>query len=111
MNQVKKIEESKILYNSTQNSILKYMSMRKRMKTPVVTIDEIINFFKPKIIRKDNLINNMKKLTKHNYITKINNGFIITNIGMQVPFVVANSHQRNLIKNGKRINLANDWDE
>lgn len=111
MNPIQEIKKAQIKYNGTQNSILKYMSMRKRMKKPVVTLDEIINFFKPRRIRKDNLIKSMQTLIKHNFVKEKDQGYIITNIGKEVPSVVANSHQQKLIKNGKRINLANDWDE
>lgn len=111
MNQVQEIKKAKIHYNGTQNSILKYMSMRKRMGKPLVTAKEIMNFFPTRITRKDLLVKSMKTLIKHNFVKEKDNGYIITNIGKEVPFVVATSHQQQMARLGQRINLAHDWED
>jgi hypothetical protein len=111
MNPIQEIKKAKIHYEGTQNSILKYMSMRKRMGKPVVTVEEIMNFFPTRITRKDTLIRSMKTLVKHNFIKEKDKGYIITNIGKEVPTVVANSHQQQMARLGKRINNAHDWED
>jgi len=111
MNPIQEIKKAKVQYNGTQNSILKYMSMRKRMGKPVVTVEEIMNFFPTRITRKDTIIRSMKTLVKHNFIKEKDKGYIITNIGKEVPTVVANSYQQQMARLGKRINNAHDWED
>ncbi len=111
MNYIQEIKKAKIQYNGTQNSILKYMSMRKRMGKPLVTAEEIMNFFPTRITRKDTLVRSMKTLIKHNFIKEKDNGYIITNIGKEVPSIVATSHQQQMARLGQRINLAHDWED
>jgi hypothetical protein len=111
MNPIQEIKKAKIQYNGTQNSVLKYMSMRKRMGKPVVTVEEIIKFFPTRITRRDTLVRSMQTLVKHNFIKVKDKGYIITNIGQEVPTVVANSYQQQLARKGQRINHAHDWED
>jgi len=111
MNPIQEIKKAKIHYDGTQNSILKYMSMRKRMGKPVVTLKEIMDFFPTRITRKDNLLKSMRSLVRLNFIKEKDKGYIITNIGKEVPTVVANSHQQQMARLGQRINLAHDLED
>ena len=111
MDYIQEIKKIKVKYNGTQNAVLKYMSMRKRMGKPVVTVEEIIKFFGTKITRKDTLVRSMQSLIKNNLIKEKDKGYIITNIGKEVPFFVANLHQQQLIRKGQRVNHSHDWDD
>ena len=53
----------------------------------------------------------MQTLVKHNFIKVKDKGYIITNIGQEVPTVVANSYQQQLARKGQRINHAHDWED
>lgn len=101
MNQIQLIKKAKIQYDGTQNSILKYLSMRSKMDKPVVTADEILYFFRSRITRKDTLVRSIQTLINHNFVKKQNDGYVITNLGKEVPFVVASSHQQQLAKKVK----------
>lgn len=111
MNSIQLIKQAKIQYSGTQNSVLKYLSMRSKMNKPVVTADEILDFFQSRITRKDTLVKSMQTLIKHNFVKKQNDGYVITNLGKEVPFVVASSYQQQLARKGQRVNYAHDWDE
>lgn len=108
MNQIQVIQRSRVRYKGTQNSVLKYMSMRKRMGKPVVTIEEIIAFFPHKIKRKDNLLGTLKSMVKNEFIKEKDKGYVITHIGKQVPFIVANMRKEKLIRKGKRVLFTDD---
>jgi len=99
MNPNEEIKKFSIAYDGLQNSILKYLTMREKMKKPIVTMEEIIEFFPHKISRKDNLQQMLKTMIKNNFIKEKNNGYIITNIGKHVPFVVASNHQKSQVEN------------
>lgn len=110
MNTVEQIKLVRVAYNGTQNSVLKYISMRNRMGKSVVSVDEIINFFPHRISRRDTLVRILGTMVKNGFIKKVDNGYIITNIGKHVPFVVANSHMEKQIRLGKRASAVNeDW--
>lgn len=111
MNTVEQIKLVRVAYNGTQNSVLKYISMRNRMGKSVVSVDEIINFFPHRISRRDTLVRILGTMVKNGFIKKVDNGYIITNIGKHVPFVVANSHMEKQIRLGKRVNHAHDWED
>lgn len=112
MNPVEQIKLAKVAYNGTQNCVLKYMSMRNKMKTPVVTVDQIMDFFGHRISRRDTLVKSLGTMLRHNFIKKVENGYIITNIGKHVPFVVASLHMEKQIRLGKRASTVNeDWKE
>jgi len=112
MNNIEHIKKCKVSYKGTQNCILKYITMRSKTKNPVVTIEEIINFFPHKIKRKDTLMRMLKTMVKNNFIKEKNSGYIITHIGKQVPFVVANCYRQSLTEAGKRVEYAIDnWSD
>ena len=108
MNPVETVKKAKIAYKGTTKSILQYLSMRNRSGKPVVTADEMIKFFPSRIPRKDTLERSLKTMIKHGFIKKKDNGYIITNIGKHVPFVVASLHLEKLKKLNKRTTYAND---
>ena len=112
MNPVEAVKKTKIAYKGTTKSILQYLSMRNRSGNPVVTSDEIMKFFPSRITRKDTLERSLKTMLKNNFIKKVENGYIITNIGKHVPFIVASLHLEKLIRLGKRTTYANDdWSD
>lgn len=107
MNAVELVAKTKVSYSGVTNSILKYMSMRNRMNKPVVTADQIMNFFPNKITRRDSLLRNLRRMVINGCIEQKDDGYFITNLGKQVPFVVASAHVQNLMRSGKRVNYAN----
>lgn len=111
MNPVEQMKKTKVSYNGVQNSVLKYMSMRQRMGKPLVTLEEIQLFFPNKITRIDTLQKMLKNMEKNNFIKTKGDGYIITNIGKQIPNIVANYHQARLVRDGKRTTYAvdDDW--
>jgi paraquat-inducible protein B len=108
MNEIKKIKQSKVSYTGNQIIILKYLGMRDRMGKPVATLSEIVSFNPERFKRKDTILRTLKVMVKNNFIKEKNNGYVITNIGKQVPFVVADLYINSLSKQGKRTHFAND---
>ena len=92
----------KILYNSKQNLILKYMSMRTRIGKPLVSIEEIMAFSPERIKRKDKLKLSLKSMVKSNFIKEKDGKYIITNVGKRVPYIVASNHFESLSVQAKR---------
>jgi len=99
MNPNEEIKKFSIAYDGVQNSILKYLSMRDRMKKPIVTIEEMMKFFPHRIPRKDNLQQMLKTMVNNNFIKEKNDGYVITNIGKHVPFVVVSNYQKSRVGN------------
>jgi hypothetical protein len=108
MNEIKKIKQSKVSYTGNQIIILKYLGMRDRMGKPVATLLEIVSFNPERFKRKDTILRTLKVMVKNNFIKEKNNGYVITNIGKKVPFVVADLYLNSLSKQGKRTHFAND---
>ena len=108
MNEIKKIKQSKVSYTGNQIIILKYLGMRDRMGKPVATLSEIVSFNPERFKRKDTILRTLKVMVKNNFIKEKNNGYVITNIGKKVPFVVADLYLNSLSKQGKRTHFAND---
>jgi predicted transcriptional regulator len=111
MNPIQIVAKTKISYSGTANSILKYMSMKNRMGDSTVTADEIMKFFPHKIPRRDTLLRTLNTMKKNGFIKQNNNGYMITNIGKQVPFIVASIYMKKLTQSGKRTNYAHDWED
>ena len=105
------LAKTKVSYSGITNSILKYMSMRSRMGKPIVTAEEIKNFFPHRITRKDTLLRNLNTMKKNGFIKQNTNGYFITEVGKKIPFMVANSHMKKLTQSGGRTNLAHDWND
>ena len=86
---VNRIKKSKLSRDSKQILLLKYLTMRFKMKNPAVSIEEIVEFFPHKFQRKDNLQAILESMIKNKFITKQDNKYIITKDGVKVPFIVA----------------------
>lgn len=112
MNPVETVKKAKVAYTGTTKSILQYLSMRNRLGNPVVTSDEIMKFFSSRIPRKDTLERSLTTMAKNGFIKRKDNGYVITNTGKHVPFVVASLHLEKLKRLGKRTTYANDdWSD
>ena len=106
MNAIDQIKKCRISYNGIQVVLIKYISMRERMNNPVVSISEIISFNPTKFKRKDTILRTLEVMVKNNFVKKQNGGYVITNIGRQVPFVVADLYIQSLSNQGKRAHFA-----
>lgn len=92
---VNRIKKSKLSRDSKQISILKYMTMRFKMKNPEVSIEELVEFFPHKFQRKDNLQIILEGMINNKFITKKDNKYVITKDGVKVPFIVASLQPSN----------------
>jgi len=108
MNEMEKISKCQIPYEGKQTSILKYMSMKQRMKMETVSVDQIFEFFSNKFERKDNVRKMLMTMEKNGFVEKNEIGYVITNLGKRVPFIVAQINTNKLIKEGKRSSFANE---
>lgn len=107
---MEKIIKFQIPYEGKQISILKYMAMRQRMKMEIVSVDQIFEFFSNKFSSKDSVRKMLATMQKRYFVEKNEIGYVITNFGRRVPYIVAQINTNKLIKQGKRIHLSNDKD-
>ena len=107
MNAINHIKKCRVSYNGIQVVLIKYISMRQRMNSPVVLISEIMSFNPIRFKRKDTILRTLEVMVKNNFVKTQDNGYVITNIGKQVPFVVADMYIQSLSKQGKRSHFAN----
>lgn len=92
---VNRIKKSKLSRDSKQILILKYLTMRFKMKNPAVSIEELVEFFPHKFQRKDNLQIILDGMINNEFVTKKDNKYIITKDGVKVPFIVASLQPSN----------------
>lgn len=107
MNAMDHIRKCRISYNGIQVVLIKYISMRQRMNSPVVSISEIMSFNPTIFKRKDTILRTLKVMVKNNFVKIQDDGYVITNIGKQVPFVVASLYFQSLTKQEKELHSAN----
>ena len=56
MNAINHIKKCRVSYNGIQVVLIKYISMRQRMNSPVVLISEIMSFNPIRFKRKDTIL-------------------------------------------------------
>ena len=110
MNDMEKIIKYQIPYEGKQISILRYMAMRQRMKMETVSVDQIFEFFSNKFSSKDSVRKMLATMHKRYFVEKNEIGYVITNFGKRVPYIVAQINTNELVKQGKRPRSANDRD-
>ena len=68
MNAINHIKKCRVSYNGIQVVLIKYISMRQRMNSPVVLISEIMSFNPIRFKRKDTILRTLEVMVKNNFV-------------------------------------------
>lgn len=108
VSQIQPSDHLPVTYHSQAMTTLKYLMMRKRMRKPYATVQDLMNF-SPYLGKRDVILANLKRLAKYGLVTiKDKTEFAITKVGEKVPSIVTTRHIEKLKRQGKPTELPSD---